>query len=320
MKKRKVLLLTTALSVISATATTVGYWRFDEGIDGNAAQGAATVLDSSGLGNHATPQNSPLYTAAVPAAVVRQSGATNTLALRFDGADDVVAIPHSASLNTTSAFTVEFWMRSPGNGARQCLLVDKSHGFTDNTGWLFQSEQGTGIIFFGIGLGGGSPYNNFKGVSSVNDLFDSQWHHLAGTYDGNVVELFVDGVSQGTNTLGTYAGNTRDIRLGNTRELSRFFAGEIDELRITDAVLDRTQFLNAWPPFAIAALAGGGKSVTVNGLVGWRYTLERRESLTEGEWHPVPGQSEILCDATGPFTLTDTTLLPQAFYRVVAAP
>ncbi len=33
----------------------------------------------------------------------------------------------------------------------------KSHGVTDNTGWLFQSEYGTGVIFFGVGPGGEAP-------------------------------------------------------------------------------------------------------------------------------------------------------------------
>ena len=69
-----------------------------------------------------------------------------------------------------------------------------------------------------------------------------------------------------------------------------------------------------------AGLPGGGMAVTINGLAGWRYTLERRESLTEGEWTPVPGQIEILCGDTGELTLTDAAVLPQAFYRVVAAP
>ena len=303
-----------------ALAATAGYWRFEEGTDGAAAHGAATILDASGNGNHATALNAPLYTSAVPTAVVCQTDAPNMLSLRFDGIDDVVLIPHSASLNLTDAFTIEFWMRSPGNGNRQCLLVDKSHGFTDNTGWLFQSEANTGVIFFGVGVGGGSPYNKFKGVSSQADLFDSHWHHLAGVYDGHTVELFVNGISQGTQAAGTYVGNTREIRLGNTRELSRFFAGEIDELRITPAALHPAQFLDRWPDFQIETLADGGTGVRFSGKAGWRYTLLRRTNLTAGEWLPVSGQTDIVCQEAGPFTLSDPETLPQAFYRVRAAP
>ncbi len=51
-----------------------------------------------------------------------------------------------------------------------------------------------------------------------------------------------------------------------------------------------------------------------------RHTLERRASLTEGEWEPVPGQTGILCTEVGPVILSDTAALPQAFYRVVATP
>jgi hypothetical protein len=303
-----------------ASATTVGYWRFEEGTNGAPARGAASVLDTSGLGQHGTPENEPVYTNAVPVVRVAQTVQTNTLSLSFDGVDDLVTIPHSAALGMTNAFTVEFWMRSSGNGQRQCLLVDKSHGFTDNTGWLFQSGFANGIIFFGVGLGGGDPYSNFQGVFSRSDLFDGQWHHLAGTYDGLTVEFFVDGVSQGTNAVGAYVGNTRAIRIGNTRQLSRYLAGEIDELRISHAVLKPGQLLNVLPGFSISALASGGRRVSVNALVGCRYTLERRASLTDGEWAPVVGQTDVLCTETGPLALTDAETLPQTFYRVVATP
>lgn len=67
-----------------------------------------------------------------------------------------------------------------------------------------------------------------------------------------------------------------------------------------------------------AAQPGGGMAVSVNGLAGWRYTLERRESLTEGEWLPVPGQTDIICAISGELVLTDAAFLPQAFYRVVS--
>lgn len=67
-----------------------------------------------------------------------------------------------------------------------------------------------------------------------------------------------------------------------------------------------------------ATLPGGGMAVGVTGLTGWRYTLERRESLTEGDWVPVAGQTDILCTESGELLLTDDAVLPRAFYRVVS--
>lgn len=259
-------LLLTLLAISSFSMTSVaatsGYWRFEEGVAGNTASGTDSILDSSGNGNHGTPAGGPTYSATIPG----NFPGTNSLSLNFDGSNDTVEIENSVSLSNTSAFTVEFWMRSPGTGSGQDLIVDKSHGFTDSTGWLFQSQPGTGIIFFGVGLGGGSS-TNFQGVLSNSDLFDNEWHHLAGTYDGSATQLFVDGVSQGTNTVGTYVGNTRAVRLGNTRSSSRFFQGQVDELRISDTVLSPAELLITVPEPGTYAIFVG---MTALGLVAFR--------------------------------------------------
>ncbi len=241
---RIIAVLVCACCCQQAPAVTIGHWRFEEGTPGNAAGGADSVLDSSASLHHGTPNGGPVYSNATPFGTVPQTGQANNLSLSFDGANDTVAIPHTTSLDSAGPFTVEFWMRSSGTGFGQDLLVDKSHGFTDSTGWVFQSNPNADFIFFAVGLGGESS-TNFRGVQTLSDLFDNQWHHLAGTYDGTTTEFFVDGVSQGTNTVGTYVGNTRDVRIGNTWQFSRFFAGQIDELRISDTVLSTCELLNA---------------------------------------------------------------------------
>ncbi len=48
-------LLSSSMHQGFAMATTLGYWRFEEGVDGQTAQGAATVLDSSGLTSKPVP-------------------------------------------------------------------------------------------------------------------------------------------------------------------------------------------------------------------------------------------------------------------------
>lgn len=45
------------------TTGLVGYWRLDEGLDLAISTGNATIIDSSGNGNHGTPANGPTYRA-----------------------------------------------------------------------------------------------------------------------------------------------------------------------------------------------------------------------------------------------------------------
>lgn len=85
-------------------AYAVGIWRFEEG------QGS-TAYDSSGYGNNGklgdgtcTPGfgNCPNWTTGILG-----------YALSFDGTDDYVQVVHSASLNITSAITLEAWVYDP---------------------------------------------------------------------------------------------------------------------------------------------------------------------------------------------------------------
>jgi len=230
---------------VSSQAATIGHWEFDGGPDGSPA---TMVPDSSGNGNVATANNGPLYSSAVP------NGSGHSIAL--NGLNQTVAIPAAAGpLASAGSFTVEFWMRSSAQASGQDLLVDKSHGFSDSTGWLFQTQVNSGVVYFGIGAGGGGNVN-FPGINSLADLYDGEWHHLAGTYDSGTSagEFFVDGVSQGT-FGGTYVSNNRDIRLGNTWQSSRFFEGSLDELRISDQVLSPSEFLIAVPEPSAVVLA-----------------------------------------------------------------
>ena len=110
----------------------------------------------------------------------------------FDSDDDRVTIPPNANLDVTSpGFTAEFWMRGIKNQPQPLFApVDKSHGFIDNTGWVFQGQSATGTIDFRLGAGGGPPFSHFPGVGSAVDVLDGHLHHIAGTWDGSTIRLY----------------------------------------------------------------------------------------------------------------------------------
>ncbi len=238
------------ISSYQLNADEIGYWRFEEGTAGATAAGTLSILDSV-ASNHGTPAGDPLYDVDVPVSSIPLTGLSNSLSLAFDGNGDTVLIETDAALDSAGSFTVEFWMRSSDTSSGQKLLVDKSHGFGDSTGWFFQSDSGNGFIDFGLGNG------SFPVVTSQADLFDDQWHHLAGTYDGDTIEFFVDGVSQNDRVVGTYLSNDRDIRIGSARNNGRFFNGRIDEVRISNTVLAPSQFLSVPEPSSVLILGAG---------------------------------------------------------------
>lgn len=159
----------------------------------------------------------------------------------FDGVSGYVDIPNSVNLNPTGPFSVEFWMKgSAQQSASLFEVVDKSHGFTDSTGWTFEGQTSGGKIGFYYGLGGGGNLN-FAGSITTNNALDNQWHHLAGVWTGTQTEIYMDGVLQETNSSTTLpANNQRDLLFGTSwggGANTRFFRGQLDEVTYYDRAL-----------------------------------------------------------------------------------
>jgi len=67
-------------------------------------------------------------------------------------------------------------------------------------------------------------------------LGDGDWHHVVGTYADQVITLYVDGVSRGSNNLGADMNipAASQFRVGNfsSTDANHKFAGDIDEIQI----------------------------------------------------------------------------------------
>jgi len=143
-------------------------------------------------------------------------------ALEFDGSNDYVSIPSDASLNN-SQFTVEFWVatNNPGNWTG---MIDK--GRSTNSDWCFltgNTGQTDGVIF---AVGNGSGINEIS--YSWNDAL---WHHVAGSYDGTTMKLYVDGQIRGAKTC-SLSNTTNNITFGSRRNLTYSFEGNLEEIAI----------------------------------------------------------------------------------------
>ena len=168
----------------------------------------------------------------------------------FNNNADQVTIPHDPSLDINSGgFTTEFWMKGGKNQPDSlCAQVEKSHGFIDNTGWAFQVFNTSGVVTFNIGAGGPGS-TNFPGVLSAVDVLDNTFHHVAGSWDGSSIRLYIDGILQGTASLSTPSNNNRALNLGFAAgggSPQRFFRGQVDELSIYNRALSGVEIASIY--------------------------------------------------------------------------
>ena len=80
--------------------------------------------------------------------------------------------------------------------------------------------------------------NSDVGVAAPAALVANQWSHLALTYDGVRMRLYVNGAQVTERLLtGTITASTGVLRLGGNSVWSEFFQGQLDELRVYNRAL-----------------------------------------------------------------------------------
>jgi outer membrane protein assembly factor BamB len=200
--------------------TPVGYWKFDEG-------SGAVAHDSSGNANDGTLMNGPQWVAGV-------SGT----ALSFDGVDDYLGISSSASLAIVGhQVTVETWFRPAvtidANNTPFSNLIDKGHEYVFQMG---QDGHGNptanGKIWFAVILGNANGWN---GIQTITGKWKAGvWYHLAGTYDGASLGIYVNGVLETSEALtGELYASSTPLSIGSVFGGSGDFTkGAMDEVKI----------------------------------------------------------------------------------------
>ncbi|NCC23170.1 MAG: LamG domain-containing protein [Alphaproteobacteria bacterium] len=209
----------------------VGHWRLDDGA------GSTTAADSSGNGHTGTLTN-------MEAAQDWVQAATISGGLDFDGTDDHVSVADNPALDLTSTVSVSAWIKADSltTGTEENRIVFKGGGgHGDN---LYTLEVNNGIIAFalhgfapGVDSSACVATDDFcvRGVTTVST---GTWYHVAGTYDGNVAKVYVNGVEDGSNIFtNTGTANSYPLNIGGRSDASDMFDGQIDDVRVHDRAL-----------------------------------------------------------------------------------
>ncbi|GAH51929.1 unnamed protein product, partial [marine sediment metagenome] len=114
-------------------------------------------------------------------------------AYSFDGVDDYVNV---MNLPITDGVTVGAWVKGASFDSQDYMdPVVSQHGFLSG----FELRVGDGHAVMIVTTGGVHSIADAGQVLAVNE-----WYHLAGTYDGNELKIYVNGVlKKATFVIGT---------------------------------------------------------------------------------------------------------------------
>ncbi len=177
----------------------------------------AAVADSSGTGNNGTLANATRTTAG-------RFGS----ALTFNGSNAWVTVPDAPSLDLTSSMTLEAWVR-PATlaGAWRTVLMKEQAGNLVYD--LYAGRTGSPAAPLSEVYASGSPV----AAQATTGLALNTWSHLASTYDGEIVRLYVNGIQVATQAaVGDLPNSTGALRIGGNNIWSEWFDGQIDEVRV----------------------------------------------------------------------------------------
>ncbi len=208
-------LIFTSLSYAINLGDAVGIWLFDE-------SSGVVAREATGTG-----YNGDLTSDLEPPKWVKGKFGNG---LEFDG-DDIVTVADNDNLRLGKAQTITLWLHPTEDVDDWVRLVGKGETDPRNYGMWRQND---GDLLFQIYPG----CNSWRDGDAATNAPAGEWTHMAGTYDGAEMKLFVNGVELVSAACETEPATSEDpLTFGYTGSFHTYFKGIIDEIGIFNAVL-----------------------------------------------------------------------------------
>ncbi len=194
------------------TSGLVAAYAFNEG-------SGTTTADASGNGHTGTLSGATWIT----------TGRSGN-ALSFNGTSNLVNVADSNLLDLTTGMTLEAWVFPTALSSwRTVILKETSSSFA----YVLYAHDNAPFPADYIKIAGTDV--TAKGTAS---LPLNTWTHLAATYDGSTLRLFVNGTQVGSVAAsGSVQVSGNPLRIGGNSLFGEYFQGRIDEVRIYNRAL-----------------------------------------------------------------------------------
>lgn len=144
-----------------------------------------------------------------------------TAALLLDGTGDYLTITGNTALQCWD-WTIECWIYLNATGANQVIFEKSLSSAWDAQFFVNSSNK---LVF----------YSDVSGsVASTTSVTGSTWHFVRCERKQGTVEIFLNGVSEGTDAYATdITASTKTEYIGAQEGSSNYFNGYIDDFRIS---------------------------------------------------------------------------------------
>ncbi len=163
-----------------------------------------------------------------------------TRSIYFDPSNsDFVDIGDNLDLNP-SGFTISTWIkRDAADTGIKAILSKKNASFSNGFTLRIINDNRFQLRWANSGV----AYNLYSNSS----IPDDEWHHVAVIYNGTRTFIYIDGVLDAQADMVAPNATTESFLIGaeSTTSTSRFFRGNIDEVRVWDSELtvDQLRFI-----------------------------------------------------------------------------
>ena len=256
----------------------VGYWQFDEGM-------GTTAHDTSPNHNDGTLQGGVDW---VPGRFGN--------AVHINGSTGVVVVPNAPSLNPTTGLSITAWFKADSWDGGNKRILQK--GDNDNQYRLL--EEGGVFKFHLSGV--------VNGTLTMDLPSTGVWHHVAATYDGASMKIYIDGVLRAQQAAsGVLSVTPNNLHIGAKTPggtAGDHFLGSIDDVRVYGLALspEYIQYLQSWVNQDVGSVGVAGSALFTHGtyvVSGAGADIGGTSDAFHYVYQPLSGDGEIVARVVG---------------------